>query len=158
MYDYFLHTFKSFARVRPCVQVRARVCVRALREERRIREREREREREKERESEREREGGREGGEGGGKEIERERERMSWRERVGVSFCWRYSRCQKFCSKTSGKCTHVAVTTYLHYLREYRSSRFPIAPHRKSHMFKNDGGRIQHLYIPSLNPCSYKQV
>ena len=27
-----------------------------------------------------------------------------------------------------GKCTHVAMTTYLHYLRGYHSSRSPIAP------------------------------
>ena len=47
-----------------------------------------------------------------------------------------------------------AVTTYLHYLRGYRSSRFPIAPHRKSHIFESDGGRIQHLYIASSDPCS----
>lgn len=83
---------------------------------------------------------------------------MSWRVRVGVS-CWlRYSRCQKLCSKTSGKSTHVAMTTYLHYLSGYRSSRSPIAPHRKSHIFKSDGGRIQHLYIPSFDPCSYVSI
>ena len=67
--------------------------------------------------------------------------------RVGVSCWWRYSRCQKFCSKTSGKCTRVAMTTYLHYFRGYRSWRPPIAPHRKSYIFNSDGGRIQHLYI-----------
>ena len=31
----------------------------------------------------------------------------------------------------------------------------PIAPHRKSYMFKSDGGRIQHLYIQSFDLCSY---
>ena len=94
----------------------------------------REREREGEREGELER--GREGGKGRDRKIERERERMSWRERVGVS-CWlRCSRCQKFCSETSGKCMHVAMTTCLHYfVRAYRSSRSTIAPHRKSHIF-----------------------
>ena len=76
MYDYFLHTFKSFARVRPCVQVRARVCVCVERGEKNKRKREREGEGKGEGEREREREGGREGGEGGGKEIERERENV----------------------------------------------------------------------------------
>ena len=42
LHDYFLPTFKSFARVRPCVQVRKFVCVR-----------EKEKQREKGRESER---------------------------------------------------------------------------------------------------------
>ena len=73
-------------------------------------------------------------------------------ERERESVWVRYSRCQKFCS---GKCTHVAMTTYLHYLRWYRSSRPPIAPDRKSLIFKSDGGQKQHLYIPSLDPCSY---
>ena len=110
-----------------CVRVCACVCVR---EERR-----RERER--------------------GRERERERERECLGESVWVS-CWlRYSRCQKFCSKTSGTCTHVAMTTYLHYLRGYHSSRSTIAPHRKSYISRSDGGRIQHLYIPAFDPCSY---
>ena len=40
------------------------------------------------------------------------------------------------------------MTTYFHYLRGYRSSRFSIAPHRKSHIFRSDGGRI---YTTSLH-------
>ena len=54
-----------------------------------------------------------------------------------------------------GKRKHVSMTTYLHDLRGYRSSRFPIANCTKSPFLEDDGGRIQHLYIPSFDPCSY---
>ena len=140
----------AFVRVRPYVQVRAcvRVCAWERREGEREREREKERESEKRRARERkgEREGERERGREGGKERDRKIERKRQREYVLESVC----------SKTSGKCTHVAMTTHLHYLRGCRCFlRSPIAPHRKSHMFRSDGGRIQHLYIPSFDPCSY---
>ena len=62
---------------------------------------------------------------------------------VPKNFCW------------LGKRKHVSMTTYLHDLRGYHSSRFPIANYRKSPFLENDGGRIQHLYIPSFDPCSY---
>ena len=45
--------------------------------------------------------------------------------------------------------------TGIHYLKGYRPSRFPIAHYRKSHFLEDDGGRIQHLYIPSFDPCSH---
>ena len=44
--------------------------------------------------------------------CERERKKRGERERE----CLGYSRCQKFCCKTSGKCKHVAMTTYLRNL------------------------------------------
>ena len=62
---------------------------------------------------------------------------------VPKNFCW------------LGKCKHVSMTTYLRDLRGYRSSGFPIANYRKSPFLEDDGGRIQHLYIPSFDPCSY---
>ena len=135
------------------------VCAREKGEKERERGRGKRKRRGRARKEEGERERGREEGKERDRKIERERkrdrERMSWSEWWVCLSCWlRYSRCQKFCSKTSGKCKHVAMTAYLHYLRGYRSSRFPTAPHRKSHIFKSDGGRIQHLYIPSSDPGS----
>ena len=57
--------------------------------------------------------------------------------------------------QTFGKSKHVAMIIYLHDLRGYRSSsRLPIPPYRRPYTLKGNGGRIQHLYIASFDPCS----
>ena len=65
---------------------------------------------------------------------------------VPKNFCW------------LGKRKHVSMTACLHDLRGYRSSRFPIANYRKSPVLEDDSLRIQHLYIPSFDPCSYQFI
>ena len=97
------------------------------RERERERDRERERERDIERERERWTEREREGERKGGKERDGKRERESVLERAcGCVLLVEIQQVSEVLVKTFGKCTHVVMTTHLHYFWGYRSSRFPI--------------------------------